>query len=120
MLERIDIFNPPEPPTLKAARARAQELAKAFQFNEVIKMLDSLIKEVKTMPIASRFSPDRPIFSTWGGPPKDINPMLVGMSERDHKRWQLEHDLGELKNKVLNLASGFEDVVLDIEATKID
>lgn len=106
-------------PQLEAAKRRARELAKTFQFNEVIVLLDELIVEVRSMPVAERFSPTRKIFSTYP-PPAGLNPAIRKMSERDHKRWQLERDLTELKNTILALADEFRLVVLDIEAAKID
>ena len=111
-------------PAFKVAKERAEGLAKTFQFNEVIKMLDALIAEVNSMHIAERFSADkkilRSVYTEESLRASGINPALWGMTERDHKKWQLVHDLVELRARVVGLSGMFKDIVIDIEGTKID
>jgi hypothetical protein len=112
-------------PAAKAALARAEELAKIFQFNEVVSLFDSLIEEVRSMSIASRYSATKKIFSSTYGdeeqiPARDLNPILRGLTEKEYKRWQLEYDITELKKLVIGLSGKFKGTLLDIEATKIE
>lgn len=107
-------------PQLEAAKARTQELTETFQVNQLIEMLDSLIEEVRTMPIAKRFRPDQKIFSQITSDRTASNPITVGMSEQGHKRWQLERNLNEIKIQIVNQVVKFERVLMDIEATKTD
>lgn len=106
-------------PAFRTAKEKAEDLAKTFQFNEVIKMLDALIAGVDSMQIASRYSPDRKIFSN-SECPFGWNPQLNNMTEREYKKWQLKHDLTELKIIVLGLSGRFKEIAMDIEATKIE
>ncbi len=107
-------------PQFEVARERTQELMKTFRIDEVIKMLDELIEEVRSMPIANRFRSDQRIFSKIPSAYTVLNPILEGMSEQDHKRWQLERDLSEIRNQIVILGPKFKTVLMDIEATKID
>jgi len=107
-------------PQFEAAKTRTQELTETFQINQLMEMLDSLIEEVGTMSIANRFRPDQKICSQIFSARTGLNLIVMGMSEQDHKRWQLERDLGEIKSQIFNLIVKFEIVLMDIEATKID
>jgi len=106
-------------PFLDEARARLSELKGVFSFNEVITMLSGLIAEVDSMPLASRFSHERELYSA-SSVPDDLNPMLVGMTEEQHKRWQLNHNLSQIRDTVLQIGNDFETVFLDMQAAQHD
>lgn len=102
---------------LDAAEERLAELKKAFGFNEVVAMLRGLMAEVDSMPIASRFSPDKKIFASVGAPPDDLHPMLKDMTEAEHKRWQLKGGLKDIETTIIQLEGDFRNIFLDMQAT---
>lgn len=109
----------PPNPFREAAERRAQELSLLFNENVVLAILDRMMAEVDAMPLASRFT-DREIYAAAGGPPPDLNPVLLGMSERDHKRWHLRRHFQEMRERVVSMGHDFRVAVMEMEASKID
>lgn len=109
----------PPNPLREAAERRAEELSLLFNQNAVVEMLDALIAEVNTMPLASRFT-NREIYASVGGPPPDINPALLGMSEQDHKRRHLEQHFQEMKRRIISMGHDFKNAVMEMQASKIN
>jgi hypothetical protein len=93
-------FEGEKPQSLLAAEARADQLIEQSSLNEALLIIDGLEAEVSDMNIAQRFSRTKESYSAVGGPPVDLNPLLRGLNEADHKREQLLRDLRTLKAKV--------------------
>jgi hypothetical protein len=110
-----------ENPVLKAALERARSLSEACHFDEAIKVVDGLIKEVGESRLASRFGEEREIMKQGvvnriGAVP---NPNLYSnMSEADHKRGELKIMLTELRAQLITNADRFRNIILDFEASK--
>jgi hypothetical protein len=101
-----------------AAESRAKELAKQAHFNEAVRVITELEQEVAAMHISNRFSTTKtPNFDMMVGIP---NPNMKNLTEAEFKRRTLLNDLQALKSKIALIAANVEDIVMDIEATKID
>jgi len=108
--------------TFANAQRRAQELAKQYQLG-VSEIITSLMQEVETMPIASRFSTTRTIadnLETRIIPIHTINPILVHLTEAEFKRAQLILNLRELRTRIGSDSHRLMEVIMDIEATKAE
>ena len=104
---------------LDAAKERLATLEGVFGFNEVIAMINGLIDEVDSMPIASRFSSDKEIYSSWGAP-ADLNPEIKHLTEAEHKRWQLRKDFTKIRMTIILLEHSFKNVFMDMQAAATD
>ena len=113
-----------ESPDFDAAKKRLAELLTVFSFNAVVTLLDQLIAEVDSMPLAQRFDPNKLTFSVFGkgreNASRFTNPRARNMSEAEYKRFQLRQNLQEVRTDVLNLSLKFETVFLDMQASKTD
>ena len=106
-------------PNHVAAVARAKELVAQCQLNEAVRVIDALIAEVDTMPIAVRFSTVEKIFSTCS-PSRGFNQNYLHLTEAEYKKHKLIQDLRAIRNKVLSAIDELQTVVMDMEATKLD
>jgi hypothetical protein len=108
-------------PGLKAAEARVAKVQEEIRTNELIKAINALIEEVRVMPIASRFSPNKRVGHLLGDSNMNgLNPAYRELSEAEFKRQQLISDLISTKDQALRAAADLGIVIMDIEATKAE
>lgn len=108
-------------PVLQEALARADALVKRAQFNEAIRLIDDLEREVATMPLAKRFSRiKRPSESVLGKDMHTMNPVLRGLTEAEYKRMTLILAVHTIREKILAAVQELKTVVMDMEASKRD
>lgn len=105
---------------LKAAQEKAELISQSCHFNEAVDVINKLLVEVESMPIASRFSKDRTVWESEGGTPAGFDPRYAEMSEHDFKRQQLRIDLAAIRQDIISKAAALKIVVMDMEATKLD
>lgn len=120
-LEPVEIPSP----ALDEAKKRLAELRGIFHFNEIVSMLDGLIEEADSMPLAERFSKQKRIFSSIYAsdeliPGSAVNPMDRHTTEAEHKRRQIKRNLEGIKRKITMLDSDFAGIFLDMQAAKTD
>ena len=116
-----DILIRPENPGFDAAEQKARETVDRAQLNEAIRVIDQLIEEVRSMPIASRYKLDkRPSESLLAANAPSLNPILKDLNEPEFKRQTLLNNLERIKTDTVRAISQLGHVVLDIEATKTE
>src|SRR3989344_2004432 len=98
-------------PRLDAAQERATTFSSRFLASGP-EVLDELLQEVATMPIAPSFNPSRQIKENLLRGHKTTHEEEV---EPDVKRRQLRSDLASIRNEMGLLAARLADVVMDIE-----
>ena len=122
-----DMFIRPESPELDAAEKRSKDIMEKASVAGVVAVIDELIAEVEQMPIAKRFKRDGKIGEHFGAYDdalvrkanisNSLNPVLP---ESEFKRQQLLSDLKRKREEISRSISGLGEIVMDIEATKID
>ncbi len=101
--------------TDKAAQAKEDFVGAGFV------ILDQLAESVATMKLASRFSPtQKPIDFIRVGSGSVVHPLFLAQTESGAKKFQLTITINRLKQKLLEMGSDIELLVLDIEASKQD
>jgi hypothetical protein len=108
-----------ENPNFAKAREKTEGIIERARLNEAIRVIDELLGEVETMPIAERFSRTRKIEENLLRGSAML-PEYESMTESDFKRTQLARDLRGIKTEISKAVSDLEVVVMDMEATKID
>lgn len=110
----------PLTPAYLAAKAKAEKIAQFCRFNALVEQIEMLIDEVRTMPIAQRFSTEKKAWSLLGGPPGVPSAEFKDLTEAEYKRQQLILDLSRIRNGIMQFEGRLHDVIMDMEATKLD
>jgi hypothetical protein len=101
------------------AEARAVALVERAQLNEAINVVQSLMDEVRTMTISSRFNPAlQPNKSYFVTTP--LSHMFRGLNEPEYKRQTILMALNRIINEITSTVSKLDAIVMDIEATKAE
>lgn len=108
-------FVEPAHPAYVEAKDRAETIQGTFMMSGLA-VLGGLEADVAHMPISSRFSATRKVEENV--PPAGT--MNTHLSESEYKREQLRRDIEAARVQLVILASRVKDLVMDIEATKID
>lgn len=115
----------PTHPEFLAAEARAKDLTEKAFANEAIRIITALEDEVKTMHISNRFSavkePNGDMISG-GSLIKDVYEIMTGrtLTEAEHKRQTILNNLKRIKQAIISNVHDLREVVMEIEASKID
>ena len=100
------------------AEARAKSLIEKARFNEAIKVIEELEKEVTEMAMSPRFSrtakPSESVYQKGGS----LDFTLKDLTEDAYKRQTLMMSLGKIKDEIATCIGQIELAVMDIEATK--
>lgn len=111
-------------PLQEQAEKRRDTLVEQAKLNEAIKVIDSLLSEVNSMNIPiEKFSPDKKAFNEAFKQitnNNQLNPLYTDFNEQDYKKNQLQLDLEDLKRTILLTITKMGDIVMDMEATKIE
>jgi hypothetical protein len=106
-------------PALMAAKERARSVVEQASLNEAIVVIERLLAEVDTMPVAARFSRTRKMKENKLRP-KKLLLQYEEMTEEKFKREQLRLRLREVREKILATITQLNETVMDMEATKLD
>lgn len=110
-------------PHQNRAEQRAANIQDRF-LQSGMDVVNELRDEVQGMPISGRFT-DKIVGDNFHDNPGD-NPYMSktntnrGLTEKEHKRAQLDRDLESVQGELNRLSAKLASVVMDIEATKLD
>ena len=109
-------------PHQDAAEARALAILEQAELNEAVRVVESLQEEVRTMHVSNRFKRDvKPSESPYAAMKGELlNPMYKNLTEDEYKRRSLLDKLEVIKSNIHKQVRNVHEVVLEIEATKMD
>src|SRR5689334_19519937 len=106
-------------PHFREAKDLAAKTVERAQLNEAIRVINELIEQVDSMPIAERFSRTRKIKENINRGIKLLD-QYEEMTEVDYKRSQLKRNLTTIREEIAKSISELDSIVMDMEAAKLD